>query len=97
MKQPCREYALEQPKYKRFYTLLEQEQLMHPLILRRNALCNGGLRLRVAIEKGYDGIDCFVSNDQELIHRLTIIQQENAQNYFSIDELEPNELIHVKN
>ena len=62
---PCRE-CLNQAKFKRYYELLEQDQLANPLLLHGRELWNGGLRLRVAIEKGYDGIDCVVSDDHRV-------------------------------
>ena len=77
--------------------MLTQEKLMHPVLLTDELdLSNGGLRIRVAIEKGYDGIDSFVTHDRGLLNKLTIIQQADAQNYIPFDDLEVNELIHVK-
>ena len=92
---PCRELP-GMAKFKRFYELLEQQELGNPLLLKGNELWNGGLRLRVGIEKGFDGIDCFISDDEEVLKKLTIVQQSDAQNYFSINALEHLELIHVK-
>lgn len=91
---PCRN-CLDQAKFKRYYELLEQDQLGNPLLLYGKELWNGGLRLRVGIEKGFDGIDCVVSDDIELLKLLTIKQQANAQNYFSCSALEPLESMHV--
>ena len=84
-------------KFPRHYELLEQEELGNPLLLHKNKVWNGCLRMRVAIEKGYDGIDCVVSEDLNLLKRLTIVQQSDAQNYFSVNALEPLELIHLPN
>ena len=84
-------------KFLRHYELLEQEELGNPLLLHKNKLWNGGLRMRVAIEKGYDGIDCVVSDDLDLLKRLTIVQQSDAQNYFSVNALESLERIHLPN
>jgi len=91
---PCRD-CLEQAKFERYYELLGQEKLMHPLLVHKNELWNGGLRLRVGIEKGFDGIDCIVSNDVKLLKLLTIRQQSDAQNYFSYNALEPLESMHI--
>ena len=91
---PCRE-CLNQAKFKRYYELLEQDQLANPLLLHGRELWNGGLRLRVAIEKGYDGIDCVVSDDIEFLKSLTVKQQADAQNYFSYNALEALERVHV--
>jgi len=84
-------------KFPRHYELLEQEELGNPLLLHKNEIWNGTLRMRVAIEKGYDGIDCVVSEDLNLLKRLTIVQQSDAQNYFSVNALESLELIHLPN
>lgn len=93
---PCRE-CLNQAKFLRYYELLEQDELANPLLLLNDKkLWNGGLRLRVAIEKGYDGIDCIVSNDIELLKSLTIRQQADAQNHFSFNALEALEIVHLK-
>ena len=91
---PCRE-CLNQAKFKRYYELLEQDQLANPLLLHGKELWNGGLRLRVGIAKGYDGIDCIVSDDLEFLKSLTIKQQADAQNHFSYNALELLERIHV--
>lgn len=91
---PCRN-CLDQPKFKRYYELLEQKQLGNPLLLCGRELWNGGLRLRVGIEKGFDGIDCVVSDDVEFLKILTIRQQADAQNYFSYNALEMLESMHV--
>ena len=92
---PCRE-CLNQAKFKRYYELLEQDELANPLLLYKKDLWNGGLRLRVAIEKGYDGIDCVISDDVEFLKELTVKQQADAQKYFSYDALENLERMHVK-
>ncbi len=92
---PCRD-CLNQAKFKRYYELLEQDQLGNPLLLYGKELWNGGLRLRVGIEKGFDGIDCVVSNDIEFLKSLRIKQQADAQNYFSYEALEPLESMHIK-
>ena len=89
-------------KFLRHYELLEQEELGNPLLLfsnykNKNKIWNGCLRMRVAIERGYDGIDCVVSDDLDLLKRLTIVQQSDAQNYFSVNALESLESIHLPN
>ncbi len=91
---PCRN-CLDQPKFERYYELLKQDQLGNPLLLHGRELWNGGLRLRVGIEKGFDGIDCVVSDDIEFLKLLTIKQQADAQNYFSSNVLEPLESMHI--
>ena len=91
---PCRDLP-EQAKFKRYYELLGQDQLANPLLLYGKELWNGGLRLRVGIEKGFDGIDCVVSDDIEFLKLLTIKQQADAQNYFSYNVLEASEAMHV--
>jgi len=91
---PCRD-LLGQAKFKRYYELLGQDQLANPLLLYGKELWNGGLRLRVGIEKGFDGIDCVVSDDIKFLKLLTIKQQADAQNYFSYNALEPSEAMHV--
>tara|TARA_R100000406_G_C3001380_1_gene94731 strand:+ start:97 stop:456 length:360 start_codon:yes stop_codon:yes gene_type:complete len=83
-----------QAKFSRFYELLNQKQLMHPIILKGNQLFNGGLRLRVGIEKGYEGIDCLVLDNIDEIKKYTTIQQADAHNYFSYDALESIEKQH---
>ena len=93
----CREALKAEPaKFQRYYELLEQDKLMHPLLLHGRELWNGGLRLRVAIEKGYDGIDCYETDDIKFLKELTIVQQADAQNHFSLDALEYLERKHVK-
>ena len=74
----------------RFYTLLEQE-IVHPILVLKDQLYNGGLRVAVAIEKGFDSIDAIISDDKELLKKLTIIQQKDAHNYFPKEQLEPLE------
>jgi len=77
-------------RFARFYTLLAQE-IVHPILVLKNQLYNGGLRVAVAIEKGYDSIDAIISEDEELLKKLTIIQQQDAHNYFPKEQLEPLE------
>ena len=77
-------------RFNRFYTLLKQE-IVHPILVLKDQLYNGGLRVAVAIEKGYDSIDAIISDDKELLKKLTIIQQQDAHNYFPKEQLEPLE------
>lgn len=77
-------------RFDRFYTLLKQD-IVHPILVLKDQLYNGGLRVAVAIEKGYDSIDAIISNDEELLKKLTIIQQQDARNYFPKEQLEPLE------
>ena len=74
-------------RFARFYTLLEQE-IVHPILVLKDHLYNGGLRVAVAIEKGYDSIDAIVTKDEELLKKLVIIQQQDAHNYFPKEQLE---------
>jgi len=82
--------APEFARFARFYTLLKQE-IVHPILVLKDQLYNGGLRVAVAIENGYDSIDAIISDDVKLLNRLTIIQQRDAHNYFPKDQLEPLE------
>lgn len=91
---PCKELP-GMAKFKRYYELLEQEKLMHPLLLKGRELWNGGLRLRVGLEKGYDAIECYISDDIEELKKLTIAQQSDAHNHFTRDALEPLESMHI--
>ena len=77
-------------RFDRFYTLLKQD-IVHPILVLKDQLFNGGLRVAVAIEKGYDSIDAIISDDKELLKKLTIIQQQDAHNYFPKEQLEPLE------
>ena len=77
-------------RFDRFYILLKQE-IVHPILVLKDQLYNGGLRVAVAIEKGYDSIDAIISDDKELLKKLTIIQQQDAHNYFPKEQLEPLE------
>ena len=86
--------ALEQAKicarFSRFYTLMEQE-MQHPILLFNNELYNGGLRLMVAVEKGYKYIDAIILNNIKELEKLRDIQRADAKNYFKYEELEPTE------
>jgi len=77
-------------RFGRFYSLLEQE-IVHPILVLKDQLYNGGLRVAVAIEKGYDSIDAIITEDEKLLKKLTIIQQQDAHNYFPKEQLEPTE------
>ena len=77
-------------RFARFYTLLKQE-IEHPILVPKDQLYNGGLRVAVAIEKGYDSIDAIISEDRKLLSRLQKIQQQDAKNFFPKDQLEPLE------
>ena len=74
-------------RFNRFYTLLKQE-IVHPILVLNDQLYNGGLRVAVAIEKGYNSIDAIISDDKELLKKLRIIQQQDAHNYFPKEQLE---------
>ena len=79
-------------KFLRHYELLEQEELGNPLLLHKNKLWNGGLRMRVAIEKGYDGIDCIICETKEKFDKLQLIQWGDASNHFITEKcMEPQE------
>ena len=76
----------------RFYTLLKQEELQHPILVWENKTLHiGGLRASVAVEKGYDYIDAIISDDGDLLERLRKVQKEDAHNYFPYDEMEASE------
>mgnify|MGYP004157309875 CR=1 FL=1 len=74
-------------RFARFYNLLEQE-IVHPILVLKDQLYNGGLRVAVAIEKGYDSIDAIITEDEKLLVKLKILQQQDAHNYFPKDQLE---------
>ena len=74
-------------RFGRFYSLLEQE-IVHPILVLKDQLYNGGLRVAVAIEKGYDSIDAIITEDEKLLVKLKILQQQDAHNYFPKDQLE---------
>lgn len=86
--------ALEQAKicarFDRFYTLMEQE-MQHAILLLDDKLYNGGLRLMVAVEKGFEYIDAISLNDIKELEKLRDIQRADAKNYFKYEELEPTE------
>jgi hypothetical protein len=87
--------ALEQAKrcarFGRFYTLMEQE-MQHPILLFNNELYNGGLRLMVAVEKGFEYIDAISLNDIKELEKLRDIQRADAKNHFLEEQLEPTEI-----
>jgi hypothetical protein len=86
--------ALEQAprlaRFARFYTLLEQE-LEHPILVLGDQLYNGGLRVMVAVEKGYEYIDAIVSDDIKLLESLRVLQRKDAHRFFPKEELERSE------
>ena len=99
------ETASQQRKRPRFYTLMEQE-IEHPILVWFNVnfkeleIFNGGMRVQVAVEKGFDSIDGIIrtkSNakpDDEnfiLLQKLKKIQQQDAKNYFKWEDLEAAE------
>jgi len=101
------ETASQQRKRPRFYTLMEQE-IEHPILVWFNKtfgeleIFNGGLRVIVAVEKGFDSIDGIIrtaSNakpDDEglvLLKKLRKKQQQDAKNYFKWEDLEEAEKI----
>tara|TARA_R100001082_G_C4336554_1_gene148076 strand:- start:487 stop:852 length:366 start_codon:yes stop_codon:yes gene_type:complete len=79
-------------RFNRFYTLLKQE-IVHPILVFKDQLYNGGLRVAVAIEKGYDSIDAVILEDEKLLKKLRIIQQQDAHNYFPKEQLEGLEIL----
>ena len=99
------ETASQQRKRPRFYTLMEQE-IKHPILVWFNKcfgeleIFNGGLRVMVAVEKGFDSIDGIIlgttrpsiphdkDEDFILIKKLRKIQQQDAKNYFKAEDLE---------
>ena len=89
-------------KKPRFYALMEQE-IEHPILVWFNKcfgeleIFNGGLRVMVAVEKGFDSIDGIIraasnakpdDKDFILIKKLRKIQQQDAKNYFKAEDLE---------
>lgn len=87
--------ALEQAKkcarFDRFYTLMGQD-MQHPILLLNNELYNGGLRIMVAVEKGFKYIDAISLSDIKELEKLRDIQREDAKNYFPKEQLEPTEI-----
>jgi len=96
------ETASQQRKRPRFYTLMEQE-IKHPILVWFNKcfgeleIFNGGLRVMVAVEKGFDSIDGIIraasnakpdDKDFILLKKLKDIQQQDAKNYFKAEDLE---------
>tara|TARA_R110000737_G_scaffold131840_1_gene163559 strand:- start:46 stop:441 length:396 start_codon:yes stop_codon:yes gene_type:complete len=96
------ETALKMRRKPRFYSLMKQE-IQHPILVWYN-LCfkeleifNGGLRVMVAVAKGYDSIDGIIKsnsgvkvNDKDfiLLQKLKNMQQQDAKNYFKLEDLE---------
>ena len=93
-------------KKSRFYALMEQE-IEHPILVWHNInfgeleIFNGGLRVMVAVEKGFESIDGIVrgatdmkANDKDfiLLEKLKKIQQQDAKNYFKSEDLELAEI-----
>ena len=80
----------------RFFSLMEQE-IKHPILVRFNhnfdrlEVFNGGLRVMVAVEKGFDSIDGIVSDDVDLLENLKHIQQNDASKFFAWEDLEDSE------
>ena len=66
---------------------------MHPVLLtKKYEGINGGLRLNVGIEKGYDGIDCIICETKDKFAELQLVQWKDASNYFLTKEcMEPQE------
>tara|TARA_Y100000034_G_scaffold73736_1_gene88679 strand:+ start:834 stop:1244 length:411 start_codon:yes stop_codon:yes gene_type:complete len=96
------ETAPTKRKRPRFYALMEQE-IEHPILVWFNKglgeleIFNGGLRVMVAVEKGFDSIDGIIraasnakpdDEDFILIKKLKRIQQQDAKNYFKWEDLE---------
>ena len=85
-------------KKPRFYSLMEQE-IKHPILVRFNKnfnkleVFNGGLRVMVAVEKGFDSIDGIISEDLDFLENLQHIQQKDAANFFAWEDLEDSEKI----
>ena len=94
--------ALTMRKRPRFYNLMEQE-IEHPILVWFNKcfgeleIFNGGLRVMVAVEKGFDSIDGIIRaasnakpDDEDLILliKLRKKQQQDAKNYFKWEDLE---------
>jgi hypothetical protein len=94
--------VLKMRRNSRFNTLMKQE-IQHPILVWYNTqkqeyeLFNGGLRVMVAIEKGYDSIDGIIKSftnakhtdkDFILLDELKTMQQQDAKNYFKKEDLE---------
>ena len=70
-------------RYPRWDKMMEHDELMHPVLLtKKYESINGGLRINVAIEKGYDGIDCIVCETREKFNKLQLIQWGDASKHF---------------
>lgn len=70
-------------RYPRWDKMMEHDELMHPVLLtKKYENINGGLRINVAIEKGYDGIDCIICETKEKFDKLQLIQWGDASNHF---------------
>ena len=70
-------------RYPRWDKMMEHDELMHPVLLtKKYENINGGLRINVAIEKGYDGIDCIICETKEKFDNLQLIQWGDASNHF---------------
>ena len=80
-------------RYPRWDKMMEHDELMHPVLLtKKYENINGGLRINVAIEKGYDGIDCIICETKEKFDKLQLIQWGNASNHFITEKcMEPQE------
>ena len=82
----------------RFYSLMEQE-IKHPILVwfnrnfKKLEVFNGGLRVMVAVEKGFDSIDGIVSDDIDFLKNLQRVQQNDASNFFEWEDLEDSEKI----
>ena len=104
------EVVSKRRKNNRFYTLMEQvHQIEHPILVWFNVnfkeleIFNGGMRVQVAVEKGFDSIDGIIlgttrpsiphdkDKDFVLIQKLRRIQQQDAKNYFKWEDLEAPE------
>ena len=85
----------------RFYSLMEQE-IKHPILVwfnrnfKKLEVFNGGLRVMVAVEKGFDSIDGIVSDDIDFLENLQRVQQNDASNFFEWEDLEDSEKIRHK-
>ena len=81
-----------------FYSLMEQE-IKHPILVwfnrnfKKLEVFNGGLRVMVAVEKGFDSIDGIVSDDIDFLKNLQRVQQNDASNFFEWEDLEDSEKI----
>ena len=78
-------------RYPRYDKLMEQDKLMHPVLLtKKYESINGGLRLNVGIEKGYAGIDCIICETKDKFAELQLVQWKDASNHFLTKEcMEP--------